>query len=365
MPHPAEAARDPEVARRLLAQIRAYAGPPVKVMEVCGTHTVAIARLGLRQLLPPRVTLLSGPGCPVCVTPVGAFDEAIHLVRDQGVTLATYGDALRVPGSRGTLADARAEGGDVRVVYCALDALELARREPGRRVVLLGLGFETTSPTVADTLARAAAERRENFSVLSAHKALLPAMETLLSDEEIGVGAFLCPGHASMVLGTQGFRSLAETYGTPCVVAGFEPNDVLLGLLRILRQCEAGAARVENAYPRAVASEGNPAARALLLRVFRRVDADWRGLGRLAGSGYEPAEAFAAHDARRIYLGGESRQGEEPRGCRCADVLRGRIEPGECPLFARPCAPDSPVGACMVSSEGACGAHYRYRGAGA
>ncbi|MBI5016628.1 MAG: hydrogenase formation protein HypD [Deltaproteobacteria bacterium] len=361
MKTPADAARDPSLGRRLLEKVQAYRGPAVAIMEVCGTHTVAIARMGLRDLLPQTVRLLSGPGCPVCVTPVGAFDEAIDLATREGVTLATYGDAMRVPGSRGTLAQARAEGADVRVVYSALDALDLARGEPARRVVLLGLGFETTSPTVAHALTVARDQGLKNFSVLSAHKALLPAMRALLEDAETGIGAFLCPGHASMVLGTQGFRSLSETYGTPCVVAGFEPNDVLLGLASILQQVEAGQARVENAYPRAVTADGNPVALALLTRAFRRVDAVWRGLGRLGGSGYEPADAFAAHDARRLYLGGESRDGEEPRGCRCADVLRGTISPASCPLFGAVCTPETPVGACMVSSEGACGAHYRYR----
>jgi hydrogenase expression/formation protein HypD len=361
MTTPADAARDASLGLRLLEKLQAYRGPAVAVMEVCGTHTVAIARMGLRSLLPDRVRLLSGPGCPVCVTPVGTFDEAILLAGRDGVTLATYGDGLRVPGSRGTLAQARAEGADVRIVYSALDALELARRERARRVVFLGLGFETTSPTVAQVLTLARDQGVDNFSVLSAHKALLPAMQVLLEDPEVGVGAFLCPGHASMVLGTQGFRLLSEKYATPCVVAGFEPNDVLLGLLRLLRQVEQGQARVENAYPRAVSEEGNPAALALLGRVFRRVDTEWRGLGLLPGSGYEPAEEFAAHDARRLYLGGESRRGEEPEGCCCAEVLRGKVFPAECPLFGAACTPAKPVGACMVSSEGACGAHYRYR----
>lgn len=361
MNQPSEATRDSSVGLRLLEQLQAYAGPPVTVMEVCGTHTVAIARMGLRDLLPQGVRLLSGPGCPVCVTPVETFDEAIELAGRPDVTLATYGDALRVPGSRGTLAQARAEGADVRVVYSALDALELAEKQRARRVVFLGLGFETTSPTVAHVLAAARDRDVRNFSVLSAHKALLPAMQALLEDPEIGVDAFLCPGHASMVLGTQGFRSLSEKYHTPCVVAGFEPNDVLVGLACLLRQVEGGQARVENGYPRAVGDRGNEAALSLLGRVFRTVDSEWRGLGILPGSGYEPAEEFAAHDARRLFLAGASRRGEEPRGCRCSDVLRGKIFPADCPLFGAACTPDRPVGACMVSSEGACGAHYRYR----
>ncbi len=361
MTRPADASRDPALSSRLLERVRRYAGPPVTVMEVCGTHTVAIARLGLRSLLPPGVRLLSGPGCPVCVTPAALFDEAIHLTAEQGLTLATYGDAVRVPGSSTTLAEARTRGADVRVVYSALDALEAARREPERQVVFLGLGFETTAPTVACAISAAQGRGIGNFSVLSAHKVLLPAMEALLRDSEVAIGAFLCPGHASMVLGAKAYRPLAEEYRVPCVVAGFEPNDVLVGLVRILDQVERGEARVENAYPRAVTEEGNRAAREALDQVFTRVDSAWRGLGTLPGSGYELAPAYAAHDARRRFLAGRVFPGGEPAGCRCAEVLRGVVGPEQCPLFGGRCTPEAPVGACMVSSEGACGAHYRYR----
>ncbi len=361
MTTPFEAARDARVSARLLSRLRSYKGPPVSVMEVCGTHTVAIARMGLREMLPDGVRLLSGPGCPVCVTPTGVLDEAVALAVEHGVALATYGDAVRVPGSASTLAEARTAGADVRVVYSAQDALDLARREPGRQVVLLGLGFETTSPTAAWVLRTARAEGVTNFSVLSAHKALLPAMRALLDDPEVRVGAFLCPGHASMVLGAQAYRAVAEEYGVPCVVAGFEPNDVLEGLLRLLSQVEEGLARVENAYPRAVSEGGNVKAMRALREVFVLGDAWWRGLGLLPGSGYDIAESFAAHDARRRFLGGRSFPGREPPGCLCAGVLRGIVEPEQCGLFGSLCTPESPVGACMVSSEGACGAHYRFR----
>lgn len=353
--------RDRALTARLLERVQAYAGPPVAVMEVCGTHTVAIARLGLRGLLPAGVRLLSGPGCPVCVTPVGAFDEALHLAREQGCTLASFGDALRVPGSAGTLADARARGADVRVVYSAADALEIAVAEPGRQVVFLGLGFETTSPTVAWAVQAARDRGLQNFSVLSAHKALLPAMVALLRDAEVQVGAFLCPGHASMVLGANVYRGLAEEFHVPCVIAGFEANDVLVGLVGILDQVAAGEARVQNAYPRAVAAEGNRAALERIAEVFEPVDSHWRGLGELPASGYDLAPEYAGFDARRRFLGGRRFVAAEPAGCRCAEVLRGVMAPPQCPLFADRCTPASPVGACMVSSEGACGAHYRYR----
>jgi hydrogenase expression/formation protein HypD len=354
-------ARDQGLTGALLERVRAYAGPPVTAMEVCGTHTVAVARMGLRGLLPHGVRLLSGPGCPVCVTPVGAFDEVIHLALEQGVTVASFGDALRVPGSESSLGEAKARGGDVRVVYSVTDALELAAAEPRRQVVFFGLGFETTSPTVAWAVKSARQRGLENFSVLSAHKALLPAMVALLRDSEVEVGAFLCPGHASMVLGANVYRGLAEEFSVPCVIAGFEPNDVLLGVLGVLEQVGGGVARVQNAYPRAVAPEGNPAALDLLAEVFEPVDSHWRGLGSLPLSGYELVPEYAAFDARRRYLGGRRWAGLEPGGCRCADVLRGVLAPNQCPLFAERCTPNSPVGACMVSSEGACGAHYRYR----
>lgn len=359
MTRPSEPA--PSRAGELLARIRAYRGPGVSLMEVCGTHTVAIARLGLKPLLPDGVRLLSGPGCPVCVTPTGLFDEALRLA-GEGKLIATYGDALRVPGSHGTLAGARAAGARVHPVYSALDALELARTHPGDEVVFLGLGFETTSPTVAHAVKTAQKRGIANFSVLSAHKALMPAMLALLADPQMRIGAFLCPGHASMVLGSDAYRPIVENYKIPCVVAGFEPEDVLLGILGILRQAERGQAAVENAYPRAVTGRGNPAALAMLDEVFTLCDSQWRGLGELPGSGYELREAFAAHDARRRFLGGATAVGREPPGCRCADILRGRLEPMDCPLFATACTAENPVGACMVSSEGACGAHYRYRG---
>ncbi len=354
-------ARDGDLTAGLLERVRAYAGPPVAVMEVCGTHTVAIARLGLRSLLPAAVRLLSGPGCPVCVTPVAAFDEAIHLALEQGCIVASFGDAVRVPGSATTLAEAKARGGDVRVVYSVADALEIAAAGPGRQVVFFGLGFETTAPTVAWAVKSARDRGLANFSVLSAHKALLPAMVALLRDAEVQVGAFLCPGHASMVLGANVYRSLVEEFHVPCVIAGFEPNDVLLGLLGILGQVATGEARVENAYPRAVALAGNRVALDLLAEVFEPVDSQWRGLGELPRSGYDLAPAYAEFDARRRFLDGSRFEAEEPPGCRCADVLRGVLAPPQCPLFAGRCTPKAPVGACMVSSEGACGAHYRYR----
>ena len=363
MEKPAEVARDLELSSRLLDKIQSYSGPPAVIMEVCGTHTVAIARMGLRSLLPKEVRLISGPGCPVCVTPSGVLDEAVALVSEHGATLATYGDTLRVPGSETTLAEARTTGADVRVVYSAMDALEMARQDPRRQVVFFGLGFETTSPTVAWALKVAREHRIANFTVLSAHKALLPAMDALAQDPELAVTAFLCPGHASIVLGAKAYRLLAEEYGTPCVVSGFEPNDILVALLRILAQVEKGEARVENAYPRAVTIDGNTEAQRLLAEVFVLGDSRWRGLGVLDGSGYDLSDEYETHDARRRFLRGKVFPDSEPAGCRCADVLRGKLAPADCPLFGKRCTPALPIGACMVSSEGACGASYRFQAA--
>ncbi len=345
----------------LLEKIQSYTGPPISVMEVCGTHTVAVARMGLRPLLPQGVKLISGPGCPVCVTPVETFDKAIYLV-EKGVILATYGDAMRVPGTRTTLADARANGGRVEPVYSALDAVKLAKANPDDQVVFLGLGFETTSPTAAHAIMVAGRENLENFSVLCAHKALLPAMEALVADPQMEIGAFLCPGHATMVIGSDVYKPFCEAHRLPCVVTGFEAQDVLLGLLWILRQAKEGRAEVENAYPRAVDAQGNVGAMKMLATVFRPADARFRGIGVLPGGGYELKEEFAHFDAETRFLAGVEVESREPAGCMCAEVLRGRIEPSQCPLFAKTCTAENPVGACMVSSEGACGAHYRYRG---
>lgn len=359
MSHPDRS--DPGLLNKLLDKIRRYDGPPLTIMEVCGTHTVSIARMGLSALLPKGVSLLSGPGCPVCVTPVDIFDEAIYLAREKDVIIATYGDAMRVPGSETSLLEVKAGGGEVYPVYSTTDALDLSQKNKNREVVFIGLGFETTSPTVAHALITAKNLGVNNFSVLSAHKVFLPAMEALLLDPEVKIDAFLCPGHASMVLGWRCYEELAEKYGTPSVVAGFEPHEILLAINMLLAQAKEGAVRVENAYPKAVSEEGNTSALNLLERVFKKVDSKWRGLGMLPGSGYELSDEFADYDARRRFLSGVKFDSSEPAGCSCADVLRGVIAPAQCPLFAKRCTPKDPVGACMVSSEGACGAHYRYR----
>ncbi len=332
---------------------------PVRFMEVCGTHTMAIARFGLKSLLPSSVQLVSGPGCPVCVTPVGYIDHALALAALPGLTIATFGDLLRVPGSRSTLMAARAAGADVRVVYSALDAVRLAEQLPQQRVVFLGVGFETTTPTVGAAILAASAKGLQNFFVLASHKTMPGPMQALSSDPGLRISGYLCPAHVSTVIGGIAYQPLAERFGIPCVVTGFEPADVLQGVLLLLRQHLAGEARVEIQYARAVNWEGNPKAQQIIAEVFEPVDALWRGLGMLPGSGLAIREAFGRFDAARM-LPVELPEPLEPAGCRCGEVLTGRIDPSACPLFGTACTPETPVGACMVSSEGSCAAAWRY-----
>jgi len=352
--------RDPELTRSLAAAISRASRRPVRFMELCGTHTMAIARHGLVDMLPPTVELVSGPGCPVCVTATEEIDRAVKLARQPGVVVATFGDLVRVPGSRSSLARERAAGARVQVVYSALDALELAMAEPSREVVFLGIGFETTAPTVAAALEMARAKGVENFSLLAAHKLLPPAIDALLAGPELGLDGFLCPGHVTTVIGTDAYLPVAEEHGLACVVSGFEPADILASLLMLVRQVEEGRPRVEIQYRRAVSPQGNRRAQQLMARVFRPVDAAWRGLGVIPRSGLEPAPDYADWDARRRF-DLEVPPAQDPPACRCGDVLRGLCRPPECKLFARACTPTSPVGPCMVSQEGTCAAYYKYR----
>jgi hydrogenase expression/formation protein HypD len=350
--------RSPELLRPLAEKLRALPAPPAALMEVCGTHTVAIARYSIRAALPPGVRLISGPGCPVCVTPQAQIDHFIALGKLDRVTLATFGDMVRVPGSECTLEQARAEGVDVLVVYSPMDAVAFAERSPEREVIFFGIGFETTAPTVALALSEAKRRGLRNFSVLTAHKTIPPALAALTA-ADIRVDGFLCPGHVSVIIGSDAYRPVAAR-GKPCVVAGFEPADILRGLHLLLRQLIEGRSEVEIEYRRAVTPEGNRRAQDMLARVFRPADAGWRGLGVIPGSGLDIADEFADFDAARRFSV-DVPPTREPAGCRCGDVLRGAIDPQECPLFGRTCTPANPVGACMVSTEGACQAHYRYR----
>ena len=344
--------------RRLAAALRAEARPDLTYMEVCGTHTMSIARYGLRELLPDSMRLVSGPGCPVCVTAMADLDRVVALARLPQVTLATFGDLIRVPASRTTLAAERAAGADVRVVYSARDAVQIAADEPAREVVFAGIGFETTAPTIAASLLEAARAGLANFSVLSMHKTMPSPLKALLELGETPISGFLLPGHVSVITGTACYEFLARDYGVAGVVAGFEPHDVLRALLRLVRQTTPA---IEIEYGRAVRPEGNVVAQRLMEQVFAPSDADWRGLGVIPGSGLALRPEYAESDALlRFPL--ELEPPLEPAGCRCGEVLRGVTDPADCALFGARCTPEDPVGACMVSSEGACAARYRYRG---
>jgi hydrogenase expression/formation protein HypD len=354
--------RDGAVAQRLARHIQAYAGRPVNLMEVCGTHTVAIFRHGIRQLLPASVRMLSGPGCPVCVTANADLDKAIALAQMPGVILTTFGDMLKVPGSYSSLQRARAEGGDVRIVYSALDALDIARRNPQQQVVFFAVGFETTAPTIAASVAEAQRQDLSNYSIVSVHKLVPPALRALLDSGELRVDGFILPGHVSAIIGSAPYQFIARDYGIPCVIAGFEPLDVLQGIAMLLEQIAAGEAKVEIQYRRAVPPQGNPAALAQMYAVFQPGDAEWRGLGTIPASGLRVRDDYAAYDAERR-LAIQTPPPKEQRGCRCGEVLRGVIAPPECALFAQACTPENPLGPCMVSFEGTCAAWYNYGGA--
>ncbi len=331
---------------------------PVTFMEVCGTHTHAIGAAGLRRMLPHKVRLISGPGCPVCVTPVDYLDRAEALAALPDVIVCTFGDLMRVPSSRGSLERARARGCDIRVVYSPRDALGVARQHPAKRVVFLAVGFETTVPTVAAALAEAEAERIVNFLVLPGSKLIEPPLRALVTDGDLRIDGFLLPGHVSVIIGANAYSFLVDEFGVPATVVGFSPVDILLGVLELVQQVLDATPRVANLYARVVRPQGNPHAQQLVARFFEPVDTRWRGLGSIPRSGLGVRAAWAHRDASTIAVAVP--EPSEPRGCRCGDVLKGVIQPPECPLFDRSCTPDTPLGACMVSSEGTCAAWYRH-----
>lgn len=352
--------KDPELARGLVESIAKLAPKSgATLMEVCGTHTVAIARNGIRTLMPEGVKLSSGPGCPVCVTSNHDIDKVIALSRVPGVVIATFGDMTRVPGSTSSLLAEQAAGRNIQIVYSPLDALKLAKQNPDLQVVFVGVGFETTTPLVAMAIKRAKEAGLQNFSVYGAHKNMPGALEAIVSDPDLKVDALILPGHVSTIIGVEPYRFLAEKYGIPGVITGFEPNDVLQGIAMIMRQLHEGRAEIEIAYTRGVMPEGNPVALAAIDEVFETTTATWRGLGQIPGSGYKIREEFAEFDAMRRFQP-EVEPTQENAGCRCGDVLRGIMPPSDCPLFRKVCTPENPVGPCMVSSEGSCAAYYRY-----
>lgn len=351
--------KDPSLARGLISAINALAPEQATLMEVCGTHTVAIARNGIRGLMPEGVRLSSGPGCPVCVTSNRDIDTVIALARIPEVTITTFGDMTRVPGSTSSLLKEQAAGRSVEIVYSPLDALRYAQEHPDRQVVFVGVGFETTTPLVARAIKRAADAKLTNFSVFAAHKNMPGALEAIINDPLLKVDALILPGHVSTIIGIEPYRFLAEKYGIPGVITGFEAVDVLQGIAMLVRQLHEGRAQIEIAYARGVMPQGNPVARAAIDEVFETCPALWRGLGMIDGSGYRIRDRYAAFDAVRRF-NPEVEPTQDPKGCRCGDVLRGIMAPDECPLFRTVCSPENPVGPCMVSSEGSCAAYYRY-----
>jgi hydrogenase expression/formation protein HypD len=354
--------RDGRLARRVAGEIASLVEPgePVRIMEVCGGHTHAIAKHGLEDLLPAEVEYLHGPGCPVCVIPMGRVDDAISLAERPEVTLATFGDMLRVPGGRGTLLEAKARGADVRMVYSPLDALAIARAEPGREVVFLAIGFETTAPATAVTLLRARAAGVRNFAAFCNHVTIAPPLRAILDTPGTRIDAFIAPGHVSTVIGTEPYRFMAEEYGKQVVVAAFEPLDILQATAMILRQRAEGRCEVENQYTRVVRREGNPKALAAIEETMEpRETFEWRGLGWIPWSALRLRSDFADWDAEARFELPRERV-EDPKACQCGQVLVGAIKPWQCKVFGTACTPERPLGTCMVSSEGACAAYYSY-----
>lgn len=352
-----------ERAQQLLECIHSMATQPICIMEVCGTHTMAIAKSGLKELLPSTVRIVSGPGCPVCVTAEEDIDAMIVLAQQSDVTVATYGDMVRVPGSESSLQEAKAKGADVRIVYSALDALTQAKHNPAREFILLAIGFETTAPTIAIALEHAILEGVRNFSIFVAHKSVPPVLKALLTDSDVCIDAFILPGHVCAITGTNPFSFIAERYHRPCVVAGFETLDILEAILMLLRQFRLRRSQVENQYQRAVRPMGNAIAQNYLDKYFKLVDTQWRGIGWLPASGYQLKKEYFAWDAcNRLGITVRKNSIRERKPCICGEILKGQKLPADCPLFGQNCKPTHPLGPCMVSSEGACAAAYYFNG---
>jgi hydrogenase expression/formation protein HypD len=355
-----DAFRRGEVALRIAREMARVADGPVQVMEVCGGHTHAIFKYGLHDLFPPQLKPLHGPGCPVCVTPLGKVDQAIALARLPNMIFTSYGDMLRVPGSSSSLLQEKARGADVRMVYSSLDALRIAREHPGREVVFFAIGFETTAPANAAALLRAHQEGVENFSLLAHHVLVAPAMKAVLDAPDVRIDGFVAPGHVSTIIGTRPYAFIAREYRRPVVVSGFEPLDLMQSFLMVLRQLHEGRAEVENQYTRSVRPEGNPQALAVLEEAFEPCDLEWRGLGQIPRSGLRIRERYSAYDAERRFTGITAVPKPDPHACQCGEILRGAKQPRDCKVFGTACTPETPIGACMVSSEGACAAEYLY-----
>ncbi|HEV2914824.1 MAG TPA: hydrogenase formation protein HypD [Pyrinomonadaceae bacterium] len=349
-----------DIARKLADEIMHLTESPLKIMEVCGGHTHTIFKYGIEDLLPPNITMIHGPGCPVCVIPLGRVDDAISIAQRPGVIFTTFGDAMRVPGSKTSLLDAKASGADVRMVYSPLDALKLATKNPDREVVFLALGFETTAPSTAMTILQAARDGVENFSAFCNHITIVPALKALLDSPDLQLDGFLGPGHVSTVIGTRPYEFVPREYGKPVAVSGFEPLDILQSVYMIVRQVVEGRAEVENQYARCISRDGNQKALEVLFEVFEPRDYfEWRGLGSIAHSGMRLRPKYAAFDAE-LKFNVPGLKIADPKACQCGEILKGVKRPWECKVFGTACTPETPIGSCMVSSEGACAAYYNF-----
>jgi hydrogenase expression/formation protein HypD len=359
MANPLQGIDEGTLASLLLKEIAGLADQPMRLMEVCGTHTVSIFRSGIRSLLPQEVELISGPGCPVCVTPAGEIDRAITLARRKEVIIATFGDLMRVPGSESSLQQERAAGAAIRVVLSPLDAVQIAQENPDRKVVFFAVGFETTSPAIAAAVQEAQRKGLANFYLLSSQRVIPPAIRALLSGGKVKIDGFILPGHVSVIIGREPYCFIADEFGLPGAITGFEPLDILQGIYMLLRQRREGRTAIEIQYSRAVKEEGNERARAIMEEVFTPVDARWRGLGTIPASGLCVREEFSTLDAAQAFDIPYADK-EDPPGCLCGEVLQGIHRPPDCSLFGTRCTPEEPVGPCMVSSEGSCAAYYKY-----
>jgi hydrogenase expression/formation protein HypD len=351
--------RDKEIAEGLIRKIQKISTRPIQLMEVCGTHTVSIFRYGIRGILPEHIRLISGPGCPVCVTPNGDIDLAIALSRQKDTIIVTFGDMMRVPGSTSSLQKEKAEGRDIRIIYSSLEALKIAKEHPGKRVVFLAIGFETTSPTIAVAILRAKEEKLHNLFFLNSQKRVPPALIALLQSKQVKINGFILPGHVSTIIGTNPYQFIAKEFGQPAVVTGFEPLDILQGIWMLVKQIEENRAAIEIQYRRVVHEEGNPIALRKIDQVFEKDESRWRGLGLIPDSGYRFKESYKEMDVRSLDVEVEPLK-EHPE-CLCGEVLQGIKSPLECRLFKKVCHPENPIGPCMVSIEGTCHTYFKYQ----
>jgi hydrogenase expression/formation protein HypD len=351
--------RDPAIARKIVDHIKTVSQKQIRLMEVCGTHTMSIFRNGIRDLLPDTISLFSGPGCPVCVTSQNEIDAFIALSRIDDVIITTFGDLMKVPGTDSSLEKERAFGRDIRIVYSTVDALEIAQKNPLKNIVFLGVGFETTAPTIAASILNAVETKLDNYFVFCAHKLLPPALAMLMEAETTTIDGFILPGHVSVIIGIKAYLPFFEQHQVPCVIAGFEPVDILQAVSMLVDQIEGNNPKIANGYQRAVTFDGNPKAQKVMNDVFETVDAKWRGIGTIPDSGLKIKKEYVARDASKVFEI-ETIDSKDPTGCACGEILIGQKSPTDCLLYKTACTPETPIGPCMVSSEGTCAAYYRY-----